>query len=458
MFKKVLIANRGEIAVRIARTCERLGIATVAVYSDADKESVHVRSCGEAVHIGPSPVRDSYLQAARIIEAAKQTGAEAIHPGYGLLSEKASFAQAVIEAGLVFIGPTPDALTLFGDKLRARQLAEQAGVRVSAGSEEPITDLATARTDAERLGYPLIVKAAAGGGGIGMEVVEDEDALEKALKTCVSRGESAFGDARVYLERLIEAPRHIEVQIFGDKDGTVVALGDRECSLQRRHQKILEESPSPAFQRFTNGQSRREGLADSAVRIAKEAGYQGAGTVEFMMDSAGHLHFLELNARLQVEHAVTEMCTGLDLVELQLIVASGAPLPREAVQAEASGHAMEARICAEDAKKNFMPQPGAVEQLRWPTVTPGTLRIDTAITAGSTITPYYDSLVAKVIAKGASRHRALLTLDRALAETIITPLVTNIEFLREVLGHEGFRAGQYDTTLAGRLVAGTEER
>jgi acetyl/propionyl-CoA carboxylase alpha subunit len=457
MFKKVLIANRGEIAARIARTCERLGIATVAVYSDADTDALHVRACGEAVHIGPSPVRDSYLQAARIIEAAKQTGADAIHPGYGLLSEKASFAQAVIDAGLTFIGPTPESLTLFGDKLRARQLAHQAGVRVSAGSEEPVTDIATARVDAERIGYPLIVKAAAGGGGIGMEVVEDEDALEKALKTCISRGDAAFGDSRVYLERLIEAPRHIEVQIFGDNEGTVVALGDRECSIQRRHQKILEESPSPAFQRFTNGQSRREGLADSAVRIAKEAGYQGAGTVEFMMGGDGRLHFLELNARLQVEHAVTEMCTGLDLVELQLIVASGAPLPREAIQAEASGHAMEARICAEDAKKNFMPQPGDVEQLRWPTVTPGTLRIDTAIAAGSKISPFYDSLVAKVIAKGASRHRALLTLDRALAETIIAPLVTNLEFLREVLAHEAFRAGQYDTSFAAHVLAGTTE-
>ncbi len=457
MFKKVLIANRGEIAARIARTCERLGIATVAVYSDADKDALHVQACGEAVHIGPAPVRDSYLQVARIVEAAKQTGAEAIHPGYGLLSEKASFAQAVIDAGLTFIGPTPDALALFGDKIRARQLAQYAGVRVSPGTDEPVADAAAARAAAEQIGYPLVVKAAGGGGGIGMETVDDEDGLEQALKTCISRGEAAFGDARIYLERFIARPRHIEVQIFGDKDGEIVALGERECSIQRRHQKIVEESPSPAFLRFADGHLRREALADAAIRIAKEANYQGAGTVEFIMDGDGRMHFLEVNARLQVEHGVTEMCTGLDLVELQLIVASGAPLPREAVQAEASGHAMEARICAEDAKKSFMPRPGDVETVRWPTVAPGTLRIDTAIAPGSKITPYYDSLVAKVIAKGASRHRALLALDRALAETIIAPLTTNLEFLRDVLAHEGFRAGQYDTTFAARLLAGTEE-
>lgn len=457
MFKKVLIANRGEIAARIARTCERLGVATVAVYSDADKDTLHVQACTEAVHIGGSPVRESYLNAEKIIEVAKQTECDAIHPGYGLLSERASFAQAVIDAGLAFIGPTPETLALFGDKMRARQIAQQAGVRVSPGTDEPVADLAAARAAAERIGFPLIVKAAAGGGGIGMETVEDEDELEKALKTCMSRGEAAFGDARIYLEHYIARPRHIEVQIFGDSQGEIVALGERECSVQRRHQKLIEESPSPAFLRFANGQMRREALADAALSVAREVGYQGAGTVEFIMDADGQMHFLELNARLQVEHGVTEMCTGLDLVELQLIVASGSPLPREATQAEASGHAMEARICAEDPKKNFFPQPGDVETLRWPSVTAGALRVDTAIAAGSKVTPFYDSLVAKVIAKGPSRHRALLTLDRALAETIIAPLTTNLEFLREVLAHEAFRAGQYDTTFAERLLAGTEE-
>jgi acetyl/propionyl-CoA carboxylase alpha subunit len=457
MFEKVLIANRGAIAVRIARTCERLGIGSVAIYSEADEDSVHKQACDEAVCVGPARAQDSYLNQEAILEAAKRCGAQAIHPGYGFLSENPGFVRAIEAAGLCFIGPSADALELFGDKVRARQLALQAGVRVTPGSDQALDDLAEAAFEAERLGYPVLIKAAGGGGGIGMQVALEPDELAKAMSTCAARAKSAFGDERVYIERYIDRPRHIEVQILGDKHGQLVALGERECSVQRRHQKIIEESPAPLLQFAHNSEDRRLSLFDAALRIAQEGGYYNAGTAEFIVDAEGRAYFMEWNPRLQVEHAVTEMCTGLDLVELQLLVAAGEKLPNEALRAEPRGHAIEARIYAEDASKGFLPKPGEVKTLRWPTLAPGALRIESGIAVGSTVSSHYDPLVAKVITFGATRHQAILTLDRVLAEAEIEPLVTNIEFLRSVLAHEAFRAGQYDTGFVERLLAEQHE-
>jgi acetyl/propionyl-CoA carboxylase alpha subunit len=452
MFEKVLIANRGAIAVRIARTCERLGIGSVAIYSEAEADSVHKQACDEAVCVGPARVQDSYLNQEAILEAARSTGAQAIHPGYGLLSESPAFVRAVEAAGIVFVGPSADLIELFGDKVRSKALAREAGVRVTPGSDEAVTDLAQAAFEAERLGYPVLIKAAGGGGGIGMQVVWQPEELAEALTTCADRARAAFGDDRLYLERYIDRPRHVEVQVLGDKHGQSVALGERECSIQRRHQKIIEESPAPLLSFARNSEDRRLSLFDASLRIAQEAGYFNAGTAEFIVDSDNRAYFMEWNPRLQVEHAVTEMCTGLDLVELQLRVAAGEPLPNEALRAEPRGHAIEARIYAEDATKGFVPKPGEVKTLRWPTLAPGSLRIESAIAAGSTVTSHYDAMVAKVITFGATRHQAILTLDRVLAETEIEPLVTNIDFLRQVLGHEAFRAGQYDTDFVPRLL------
>jgi 3-methylcrotonyl-CoA carboxylase alpha subunit len=453
MFEKILIANRGEIAVRIARTCELLGIATVAIYSEVEDTALHTQTCDEAVCVGPARVQDSYLNQAAILAAAKQTGATAIHPGYGLLSENAEFARAVQEAGITFIGPSPECIELFGDKVRARELAVQAGVRITPGSDGALSDAAAARAEAERIGYPVLVKAAAGGGGIGMQIADDESALEKAFDVCRNRAMAAFGDGRVYLERFLEMPRHIEVQVLADKHGTQVALGERECSIQRRHQKVIEESPAPALIFGRGGDDKRLALFDAALRIAKEAGYYNAGTAEFILDAQGGFYFMEWNPRLQVEHAVTEMCTGLDLVELQLRIALGEPLPKEALRAETRGHAIEARIYAEEPDKGFLPRPGEVKTLRFPPVAPGSLRIETGVAPGSKVTQYYDPLVAKLVAFGATRHQALLTLDRVLAETEMEPLTTNVDFLRRVLAHESFRAGQYDTGFVQRMMA-----
>lgn len=458
MFEKILIANRGAIAIRIARTCERLGIATVAVCSDVEKDALHATTCDEVVCIGPARVQDSYLNQQAILEAAKQTGARAIHPGYGLLSENASFVREVEAAGLAFIGPHADAIELFGDKLRARQLARQAGVRVTPGTDEPVANSESALAAAESLGYPILVKAAAGGGGIGMQVAEDADELVKVLDVCANRARAAFGDDRLYLEHFLERPRHVEVQVLGDKHGQIVALGERECSIQRRHQKVIEESPAPALIFSRYGEERRLALYDAAVRIAQEAGFYGAGTAEFILDSRGGFYFMEWNPRLQVEHALTEMCTGLDLVELQLRIALGEALPNEVLRAESRGHAVEARIYAEDAAKDFIPKPGEVKTLRWPTLAPGTVRIESGIAPGSKVTPHYDPMIAKVITFGTTRHQAILTLDRVLAETEIEPLVTNVGFLRRVLAHEAFRAGQYDTEFLPRLLAEEAER
>ncbi|HVK63071.1 MAG TPA: biotin carboxylase N-terminal domain-containing protein [Polyangium sp.] len=460
MFEKILIANRGEIACRVARTCKRLGIAVVAVYSDADANAPHVRMADEAVRIGPPPVKDSYLSMDAVIAAAKQTGARAIHPGYGLLSEKEAFCRAVNDAGIVFIGPRPEALDAFGDKIKAREVAKRVGVSPPPGTDGPISadDVEFATREAERIGLPLLVKAAGGGGGIGMQIVEDLGKLPRALTACSDRGKSAFGDARVYLERYMRAPKHIEVQILADTHGSVVALGERECSVQRRHQKIVEESPSPApFFQGEAGEAKRKDLFEQAKRIVQSVGYVGAGTVEFVASGDGEIFFLEVNARLQVEHCVTEMVWGIDLVEQQIRVAAGERLAPEVLAAEGRGHSIEARVYAEDPAKKFAPQPGRIAKLVWAPAG-GDLRIETGVEEGSEVTPFYDPMIAKIVASGPSRAEAIARLDEALALTTLElvgpagPAATNLPFLRQVLASEAFVGGRYDTLFAEALA------
>jgi acetyl/propionyl-CoA carboxylase alpha subunit len=461
LFEKVLIANRGEIARRVIRTCRRLGIRTVAVYSEADKEAPHVKDADEAVLIGPPPPKDSYLRAEGILEALRSTGAKAVHPGYGFLSEKSDFARSVAGAGAVFIGPPPSVLDAFGDKMRARAVALAAGTAPVPGTNEPIAvgtpeGILLAKKVASEVGYPVVVKAVGGGGGIGMQVVQAEEGLERALSTCSDRGRASFADPRVYLERYVDKPRHIEVQVFCDTHGHAYALGERECSLQRRHQKILEESPSAApFFAGREGAVRRSALYDSALRVVKSVGYVGAGTCEFIADAKGDLYFLEVNARLQVEHPVTEMVTGLDLVELQLRVAAGEPLPDLSALGP-RGHSIEVRIYAEDPAKGFIPKPGAIDELVWAggrgEVQTHELRIESGVVAGNKVTPFYDPMIAKVVAWGESRDTAARKLDEALAGTTIAPCVTNLSFLRRALASEEFKTSQYDTKFAEVLA------
>jgi acetyl-CoA carboxylase biotin carboxylase subunit/3-methylcrotonyl-CoA carboxylase alpha subunit len=461
LFEKVLVANRGEIARRVIRTCKRLGIKTVAVYSEADRDSPHVTDADESVAIGPAVAKDSYLNVDVIVGAIRSTGADAVHPGYGFLSEKSGFARAVAEAGVTFIGPAPDTLDAFGDKMKARHVALSAGTRPVPGTNEPIAidtpeGLEHAKKIAAEVGYPIVAKAVGGGGGIGMQVVQEEAGLERALKSCSDRGRASFADARVYLERYVSQPRHIEVQIFGDRHGNAYAIGERECSVQRRHQKIVEESPSPAaFFAGAEGEKRRRDLMDAALRVVKKVGYVGAGTCEFIADASGELFFLEVNARLQVEHPVTEMVTQLDLVELQLRVAAGEVLP-DLSRVERRGHAIEARVYAEDPSKGFIPKPGAIDDLVWVggagEVQSRALRIESGVRAGNKVTPFYDPMIAKVVAWGETRAAAIAELDRALAGTRVAPCVTNIEFLRKLLASEEFRAGAYDTKFAEVLA------
>ncbi|HEX2672171.1 MAG TPA: biotin carboxylase N-terminal domain-containing protein [Polyangiaceae bacterium] len=459
MFKKVLVANRGEIACRIFRTCERLGIPTVAVFSDADVLSPHVAQADEAIRIGPAKVSDSYLSIPAILAAIGDVGADAVHPGYGLLSERRTFADAVRDAGAVFIGPPSEALEAFGDKIKARQVARSVGVSPPPGSERPVDpkDASSLKAEAERIGLPLLIKAAAGGGGIGMQIVRDLAELERAAQTCADRGLAAFGDGRIYLERYLEGPRHIEVQVFCDEHGNAVALGERECSVQRRHQKIIEESPSPAgFFSGPSGAERRSKLFSAALSLVRAANYRGAGTVEFVANREGELYFLEVNARLQVEHPVSELVTGLDLVELQLRVAAGESLPASALTPQFAGHAIEVRLYAEDPQKGFLPQPGVLQRFDLPNDLPG-VRIDSGVIAGQEITPHYDPMLAKIAAHGPTREQALQRLQAALAECRVElvgpkgPRATNLAFLQKVLASAEFRAGEYDTSLAETL-------
>jgi acetyl-CoA carboxylase biotin carboxylase subunit len=435
--RKVLVANRGEIAVRIFRTCRAMGLATVAVHSDADAGALHVRRADQAVRLGPAPARESYLAQDRILEAARQTGADAIHPGYGFLSENAGFARAVEAAGLTFIGPPASAIAAMGEKTGARALMRSAGVPVVPGSDGPVDDGAGAASAAEAVGYPLLVKAVAGGGGRGLRAVERAADLPAALAAARREAAAAFGDDRVYLERRLERPRHVEIQVFGDRHGGAIHLGERECSVQRRHQKLLEESPSPAVD-----EGLRQAMAAAALVAARAVGYVGAGTVEFLLDAGRSFHFLEMNTRLQVEHPVTELVTGLDLVRLQLEVADGARLPAQG-QIAFRGHAVEARLCAEDPARGFLPRPGTITALQ-PPEGPG-LREDTGVEAGSAVTAHYDSLLSKLCAWGATRGQALDRLSAGLRAYRLAGLTTNLAWLAAAVDHPAFRGGDYDT-------------
>ena len=457
MFEKVLVANRGEIACRILKTCERLGIETVAVFSDADVSAPHVTLADEAYRLGGPQPRESYLDIDAVIAAVIASGAEAVHPGYGLLSENPRFARAVAEAGACFIGPSVAALSDLGDKVKARALARSVGLEPPPGTAEPVT-AANVHEAALEIGFPLLVKAAAGGGGIGMHLVNDASELDQAMQVATTRASAAFGDARVYLEKYLSKPRHIELQLGRDRQGQSCFLGERECSVQRRHQKIIEESPSPAaFLETAAGRARFEATVDRARRLLEAASYENLATVEFVADAAGQLYFLEVNARLQVEHPITEQRTGLDLVEMQLRIASGESLPPELRTARVSGHAVEARLYAEDPAKNFLPQPGKLMALSLPEGEG--IRVDAGVREGDEVTPYYDPLLLKLVAHAETRSEAIARLDRALAELVLGlegkrgPRVTNQAFLRQVLASVSFQNGDYDTGLAAALAS-----
>jgi 3-methylcrotonyl-CoA carboxylase alpha subunit len=445
----------------VLRTAEGLGVPTVAVFSDADVTSPHVAAADEAIRLGPAPVKESYLDIGAVVAAIRDTDADAVHPGYGLLSESATFAEAVAGAGATFVGPSPVALRALGDKIAARKRARAVGLNPPPGSDGPVdpADMAGLLAEAERIGFPVLVKAAGGGGGIGMQVARDPSELAVAAKTASDRGRQAFLDARVYLERYLDKPRHIELQMVRDRHGGALCLGERECSAQRRHQKVIEESPSPAaFLAGEAGALRRRELGERAIALLASVDYVGVATVEFVADVSGALYFLEVNARLQVEHPVTELVTGLDLVELQLRVAAGEPLPASVLAATSRGHAVEARLYAEDPHRGFLPQPGRIERFRLPQGVSG-VRVDAGYAEGGEVTPHYDPLMAKICAHAATRDEAIERLLAALAATEVTlagprgPRATNLGFLQEILRDPEFRAGEYDTGLLARMLA-----
>jgi len=439
MFSKILIANRGEIAVRVIRTCEEMGISTVAVYSDADRGALHVQYATEAYNIGPPPATESYLRGEKLIELAERVGAEAIHPGYGFLAENADFAEACGDAGLVFIGPSPGAMRLSGDKLKARETMVAAGVPVIPGidtSDVPDSELPGR---AEEIGYPVMVKAAGGGGGKGIRIVQEPGGLEAALRQAQSEAASSFADDRVYVEKMVVRPRHIEVQILGDRHGNVAHLYERECSIQRRHQKLVEESPSPVLD-----DAARAAMTEAAVKAARAVNYDNAGTIEFLRDADGNFYFLEVNARLQVEHPVTEMLVGRDLVRAQIRVAAGEKLWFEQGEVVPRGAAIECRICAEDPDNKFYPATGVVSRMRAPGG-PG-VRLDSGCFQGYEVPVYYDPLIGKLIVWSEDRPSALVRMERALNELILEGFATTLPFYRWLMGNEKFRAGDFDTT------------
>ena len=447
MITKLLIANRGEIACRIIRTARRMGIATVAVYSDADAKALHVRQADEAVHIGPSPAAESYLVGKKIIAAAKETGAEAIHPGYGFLSENAAFAQAVIDAGLIWVGPKPASIEAMGLKDSAKQLMMDAGVPVTPGYLGEDQSVERLRREADAIGYPVLIKAVAGGGGKGMRKVDAPRDFEAALESCRREAKSSFGNDEVLLEKWITAPRHIEVQVFGDSHGNVVHLFERDCSLQRRHQKVIEEAPAPGMDEAT-----REDICAAAVRAAKAVDYESAGTIEFIADAseglrADRIFFMEMNTRLQVEHPVTEEITGVDLVEWQLRLASGEPIPIKQEELSINGWAIEARLYAEDPAKGFLPSTGRLDDL---ILDEAGTRIETGVAAGDTVTPHYDPMIAKLIVHHKTREQAIDLLKTALNESLVFPVRTNKGFLYECLDHDDFAQAKLDTGLIER--------
>jgi len=455
MFTKILIANRGEIACRVAATAKRMGVKTVAVYSDADASAKHVAVCDEAVHIGGSAPKDSYLRWERIIEAAKATGAQAIHPGYGFLSENEEFAQACANAGLVFIGPPPSAIKDMGLKAESKQLMEKAGVPLVPGYHGANQDAALLQAEADRIGYPVLIKASAGGGGKGMRAVDKAEDFAAALASCKREAINSFGDDAVLIEKYVQRPRHIEIQVFGDTHGNYVYLFERDCSVQRRHQKVLEEAPAPGLSPEMRAQM---GLA--AVAAARAVHYVGAGTVEFIVeqrpDGSMNFFFMEMNTRLQVEHPVTEAITGQDLVEWQLRVAAGEPLPLQQDELRITGHAIEARICAENPDNNFLPATGQLAVYGLPDCVAferGAVRVDSGVRQGDAISPFYDSMVAKLIVHGDTREQALARLDEALAQTHIVGLATNVQFLRMVARTDSFAKANLDTALIPREEA-----
>jgi 3-methylcrotonyl-CoA carboxylase alpha subunit len=437
MFGKILIANRGEIACRIIKTARRLGIATVAVYSEADRGALHVALADEALAIGPPPARQSYLDKSAILAAARRSGAEAIHPGYGFLSENADFAEACAAEGVVFVGPPAAAIRAMGSKAAARELMRAAGVPVVPGYDEDDQDPARLLDEAQRIGFPVVIKASSGGGGRGMRVVSERGAFAAALAAAKREALGAFGDDRVVLERYLERPRHIEIQVFADRHGHVLSLFERDCSIQRRHQKIVEEAPAPGLVEET-----REAMAAAAVTAARAVGYVGAGTVEFIA-AAGQFHFIEMNTRLQVEHPVTEAITGLDLVEWQLRVAAGEPLPLAQQDVARRGHAIEVRLYAEAPERNFLPQTGRLAGLRLPSS--DTARVDSGVRQGDVVTPFYDPMLAKLVVWGEHRKAAIGRLRRALADTAVLGLATNLGFLARLAAHPAFAAGEIDT-------------
>ena len=446
LFRKVLVANRGEIAVRVVRALRDLGIASVAAYSDADRASLAVQLADEAAWLGASPSSESYLRIDRVVDAAKRHGAEAIHPGYGFLSENAEFAEACAAAGIVFIGPPAEAIRKLGSKTAARQLAIAAGAPVVPGTERALSGGEEARAAANLLGYPVLLKASAGGGGKGMRRVDHESELQAALRDAASEAGRAFGNSEVYIEKLVEEPRHIEIQILGDHHGHLIHLGERECSIQRRHQKVIEECPSPFMDSHPD---LRERMGQAALKVARAAGYTNAGTVEFLVDRDANFYFLEVNTRLQVEHPVTELATGLDLLVWQLKIAAGESLTLTQSDVTWRGSAIECRIYAEDPDHDFMPAPGTILHLSEP-AGPG-IRLDSGIFEGWTVPLEYDPLLAKLAAWGPTRETAMRRLDRALSEYVLTGVRNNIAFFREVLADTDFRGGRLSTSFLDRF-------
>lgn len=443
MFGKILIANRGEIAVRIARACRELGIETVAIYSEADDEALHVLVADEAYCVGPGPSSQSYLNIPNIMSTAVLAGVDAIHPGYGYLAERAAFAEICQSHGIKFIGPSARSIERMGDKAAARETVQAAGVPVIPGSDGPVRDATHALHVARDIGFPVLIKAVAGGGGMGMRLVRDESDLEQAVQLAQNEAQGAFGSADVYIEKFVERPRHIEIQVLADEHGNVVHLGERECSIQRRHQKLIEEAPSPAVT-----PELRARMGDAAVRAARAVGYANAGTVEFLLDDAGNFYFLEMNTRIQVEHPVTEWLTGIDLVKRQILIAQGQPLPWTQSDITWDGHAIEFRINAENPDNNFMPSPGRIE-LIIPPGGPG-VRFDTGVYSGAVVSPYYDPMFAKLIVYGRSREEAIARGRAALSDLVIQGVHTNVEFHQRVLDDEAFQRGDLSTDFIER--------
>lgn len=446
MLKKVLIANRGEIAVRIIRACREAGLQCVTVYSTADRTALHAEIADESVCIGPPSVQDSYLNMNALISACQNTGATALHPGFGFLSESAEFAQLCIDNGITFIGPSPESISMLGDKARAKETMKAAGVPVIPGSDGAISSVEEAKKIAAEIGYPVLVKASAGGGGRGIRRIDREDQLEEQMSVAKEEAKLFFGNDEVYLEKLIVGPHHVEIQIIADQMGNTVALGERDCSMQRRNQKVLEESPSPLMT-----PELQKAMQEAAVRAAKACGYYNAGTIEFLVDDDRNFYFMEMNTRIQVEHPVTEWVTGVDLVQTQLLVAQGKPLPFTQDDIQVRGHAIECRINAENPEQGFRPSPGKIRSLHIPGG-PG-IRVDSAVYQGYTIPPYYDSMIAKLIVHAPTRSQAIMKMRWALAEFIVDGIDSNIDFQLRLIKNKDFEAGTYDNTFLEKFLA-----